>query len=128
MGPGFHLVDEHYSRNVRSLRRLCVLCGFGLCSSRLMNPGKQPQRAQRIREDPQRTTTAGAYIVGWGFLRPFNNQGAILRTKSNAVAECNPDLGLPPLISHVVEITLWIRFVEIDGRRNDSGVHGTQGG
>ena len=53
----------------------------------------------------------------------LNHQCAVLRTKADTVAERNPDACFARFIGDVVEVTIRVRFVEVDCRRDLVGVH-----
>src|SRR5436305_1476898 len=53
----------------------------------------------------------------------LNHQRAVLRPKADTVAERNPDACFTRFIGDVVEVTIRVRFVKIDRRRDLVVVH-----
>jgi len=76
--------------------------------------------------DPPNDTKG--FVCVRGSLDLLNYECAVFGAKADAVAESDVYFGLTGLIGDVIKVAIRIRFVQIDGRRDNSGFHGTQRG
>src|SRR5215204_5210735 len=62
----------------------------------------------------------------WLEIDLLNHEGAVLRTKADAVAEGDPYVCFARFVGDVVEITIRVRLIEVDGWRDLVCMHGAE--